>query len=97
MKSLGKVRPEHVKKMARELIELYPDKFSTNFQNNKKAITSVAQFYSAKLRNRTAGYITRLLSIERAAEEAEAEAEIEEGAMEEGEVESEESAEEEKE
>lgn len=93
MKSLGKVRPEHVKKMARELIELYPDKFNTDFQNNKKAITSVAQFYSAKLRNRTAGYITRLLSIERAAEEAEAE--VEEGAMEEGE--SEESAEEEKE
>ncbi len=90
---MGKVRPEHVKKMARELIELYPGKFSTDFQSNKKVITSVAQFYSAKLRNRTAGYITRLLSIERAAEEAEAE--VEEGAMEEGE--SEESAEEEKE
>lgn len=63
MKTLGKVRPEHVKKFARELVELYPDKFSTDFQNNKKVVESLAQIYSAKLRNRIAGYITRLQSI----------------------------------
>ena len=61
--TLGKVRPEHVKKIARELVELYPDKFSTDFQSNKKTVESLAQISSAKLRNRIAGYITRLLSI----------------------------------
>ena len=61
--TMGKVRPEHVKKIARELVELYPDKFSTDFQSNKKTVESLAQISSAKLRNRIAGYITRLLSI----------------------------------
>jgi small subunit ribosomal protein S17e len=68
MKTLGKVRPEHVKKIARELVELYPDKFSTDFQNNKKVVESLAQIYSSKLRNRIAGYITRLQSIAYAGE-----------------------------
>ncbi len=62
MTDLGKVRPEHVKKVARELIELYPDKFNTDFQSNKKVIESLARISSTKLRNRIAGYITRLLS-----------------------------------
>lgn len=80
MKTLGKVRPEHVKKTARELVELYPEKFSTDFQTNKKVVESLAQISSAKLRNRIAGYITRLLAIQQAkeAEESEAEEAIEE-------------------
>ncbi|UCE95255.1 MAG: 30S ribosomal protein S17e [Candidatus Bathyarchaeota archaeon] len=60
---MGKVRPEHVKKIARELVDRFPNKFSVDFQENKKAVESLAQISSAKLRNRIAGYITRLLSI----------------------------------
>ena len=76
---VGKVRPEYVKKTARELIESNPNKFDTDFQNNKKAVESLAQIPSAKLRNRIAGYITRLLSIEKAAaKEDEAEEAVEE-------------------
>ena len=59
---LGKVRPEHVKKTAYELVELYPDKFNTDFQNNKEVVESLVQISSSKLRNRIAGYITRLQS-----------------------------------
>ena len=66
---VGKVRPEYVKKTARELIESNPNKFDTDFQNNKEAVESLAQIPSAKLRNRIAGYITRLLAIEKAAAE----------------------------
>jgi len=75
---LGKVRPEHVKKIAHELVELYPDKFNTDFQNNKKVVESLAQIYSAKLRNRIAGYITRLQSIAYTGEAAEEDVEEEE-------------------
>lgn len=71
------MRPEYVKKIARELVELYPDKFSTEFQNNKKVVESLAHISSTKLRNRIAGYITRLLSIVHA-EEAEEGSEEEE-------------------
>lgn len=77
---LGKVRPEYVKKIARELIKRYPDKFSTDFVNNKSLLPSVATIHSPKLTNRIAGYITRLMAISKAA----AQAEESEGAAEEG-------------
>ena len=57
---MGKVRSEHVKKIARELVELHPDKFSTDFQTNKRGVESLVQVSSRKIRNRIAGYITRL-------------------------------------
>jgi len=58
------VRPEQVKRIARELIQLYADKFTTNFDENKKAIQSLTNISSAKLRNRVAGYVTRLLAVQ---------------------------------
>jgi small subunit ribosomal protein S17e len=70
-KYLGKVRPEKVKKMARDLTKRYPDKFTTDFENNKKALNSMAKIYSSKLRNLIAGYITRLVVISKAAEAGE--------------------------
>jgi len=33
---MGKVRPEHVKRLARKLVERFPDKFTTEFEHNKK-------------------------------------------------------------
>ena len=69
--SLGKVRPERVKKIARELVRRYPDKFTTNFEDNKKLVKSFTNISSAKLRNRIAGYVTRLAIITQSAETAE--------------------------
>jgi len=82
---LGKVRPERVKKIARELLKRYPDKFTADFENNKKLLGSLSEISSARLRNRIAGYITRLVAITKAAEKAEAEEaeEAAEGAKEE--------------
>lgn len=62
MLRLGKVRPEIVKRIARELIRLNPDKFSADFQNNKGMVKELVETSSVKLRNRIAGYITSLLS-----------------------------------
>jgi len=59
---LGKVRPEHVKKIARELLSIHPSKFDTTFQHNKEAVNTLADVPSSKLRNRIAGYITTLMS-----------------------------------
>jgi len=65
---LGKVRPERVKKIAKELVKRYPKRFSTSFESNKKLLSSIANIYSPKLRNRIAGYVTRLVAIATAAE-----------------------------
>jgi small subunit ribosomal protein S17e len=57
-----------VKKVARELVKRYPEQFSLDFEGNKKFLGTVAIIYSSKLRNRIAGYITRLVAISKARE-----------------------------
>lgn len=59
---MGKVRTERVKRVSRELVRRFPDRFSTDFQSNKEALDAAASIYSKKLRDRIAGYITRLVS-----------------------------------
>lgn len=60
MKAWGKVRIELEKRIARELVERFPDKFTTDFETNKKLVESLTNISSKKLRNRIAGYITQL-------------------------------------
>jgi len=60
--TLRNVRSEKVKKIARELLKKYPDKFTADFEENKKVIASLAKIPTTKLRNNIAGYITRLVS-----------------------------------
>lgn len=60
---MGKVRTEHVKRIARELIERFPDKFTTDFEVNKRVLESVAEIPTSRLKNKIAGYITRLMTI----------------------------------
>jgi len=64
------VRPERVKKIARELVKRYPDKFTTSFEDNKKLVKSLVKTSSTKLTNRIAGYITRLLAAAQTTETA---------------------------
>ncbi|MDH5438318.1 MAG: 30S ribosomal protein S17e [Candidatus Bathyarchaeota archaeon] len=70
---MGKVRPERVKRIARELVRRYPDKFTTDFEDNKKLVESLVKVSSIKLRNRIAGYVTRLSAITQAAQTEETE------------------------
>lgn len=59
---LGKVRPESIKRIARELLSLYPDKFTKDFEYNKRMVESLTNVPSVRVRNRIAGYITGLVS-----------------------------------
>jgi len=59
---LGKVRPERVKKIARELLSQFPDRFTADFKANKELIKSLVKTSSPKLRNMIAGYVTHLVS-----------------------------------
>ena len=56
---MGSVRTEQIKRIARELIRRFPDKFSDNFENNKRAVDTLIQGATTKVRNQIAGYITR--------------------------------------
>lgn len=60
---MGKVRPDHIKNLARKLIERFPKRFNSDFENNKKMVDEFTDVTSAKIRNRTAGYIAHLIKI----------------------------------
>ena len=57
---MGKVRTETVKRTARELVARFPGKFTSEYEANKAAVNQVLKAPSKKLRNRIAGYVTRL-------------------------------------
>jgi small subunit ribosomal protein S17e len=53
---------DRVKKMANELLERYPDKFTSDYNENKETIKSFAIVRSKELRNKIAGYITKTIN-----------------------------------
>ena len=52
---------DRIKRISNELLEKYPDKFSSDFDENKEAIKKLAVVRSKLLRNKIAGYITSYL------------------------------------
>jgi small subunit ribosomal protein S17e len=65
---LGKVKTEHIKRLGKELISRFPDKFSNNFDKNKRAVDVLTQGATTKVRNQVAGYITHTISLTQAAD-----------------------------
>ena len=61
---MGKVRTETIKSAARELVDKFPDKFTNEYEANKASVNQLLRAPSKKLRNRIAGYVTRLKVIE---------------------------------
>ena len=65
---MGKVKTEHIKRLGKELISRFPDKFSSNFDKNKRAVDVLTQGATTKVRNQVAGYITHTISLTQAAD-----------------------------
>jgi small subunit ribosomal protein S17e len=62
---VGKVRIAAVKKVARELVARYPEKFTTNYDSNKTVLAELVDAKTKRLRNRIVGYVTRLKIVEK--------------------------------
>jgi len=60
---MGKVRTILIKNVSKELINKYPNVFTTNFEQNKKLLDKYLEVDSKHLRNRISGYIVSLLKI----------------------------------
>jgi small subunit ribosomal protein S17e len=60
---MGKVRPNHIKKLANKLLERFPNRFNSDFKKNKKMVDALTDVTSTKIRNRVAGYIAHLVKI----------------------------------
>jgi small subunit ribosomal protein S17e len=76
---LGKVKTEQIKRVGKELLARFPDKFSGNFDENKRTVGALTQGTTTKVRNQIAGYITHTFSLTAGAssEKAEEEGEFE--------------------
>ena len=56
---MGNIRPTYIKRVAIELVERFPERFTESFEDNKKAVSELADFQGKAIRNRVAGYVTR--------------------------------------
>ena len=63
---MGKVKTEQVKRLAKELIKRFPDKFSTSFDDNKHMVSQLTEGATTRVRNQVAGYITRTYALSKA-------------------------------
>lgn len=61
---MGKVRTESVKNLAKDLMNKHHDKFTTDFDTNKRLVEELAVGSTKTIRNKVAGYISRLKRIE---------------------------------
>jgi len=61
---LGKVRTDTIKRTSRELIKRFPERFTGDFESDKQAVNELVIAQSKRLRNRIAGYVTRLKMVE---------------------------------
>jgi len=68
---MGRVKPKFIKSLAEKLLETYPDGFTDKFEENKRAVAELADIPSKTVRNKVAGYITRLVKRRKAQEKAE--------------------------
>jgi len=55
-----------VKRISIELLDKYPKSFSLVFEENKQFLKEINLDVSKKLRNKIAGYVTRLVTIDQA-------------------------------
>jgi len=63
---LGKVKTDQVKRTGKKLMERFPDKFTSNFDENKKQVDTLTQGTTTRVRNQIAGYITRTIALAKA-------------------------------
>ncbi|MEM2918295.1 MAG: 30S ribosomal protein S17e [Candidatus Altiarchaeota archaeon] len=57
---MGRIKQTFLKRTAKELMERYNDEFGTDFDNNKKKVQELSNIESKSIRNKIAGYITRI-------------------------------------
>jgi small subunit ribosomal protein S17e len=58
---MGNIRTSFVKRTSKELIETYEGTFTTDFDENKILVEKFTTVSTKHLRNKIAGYVTRLV------------------------------------
>jgi small subunit ribosomal protein S17e len=61
---MGRIKTRKVKSITQDLMEIYGDRFTGDFNENKKKVNELTNVESKKLRNIIAGYATRRVKAE---------------------------------
>ncbi len=56
---MGNIKPTFIKRVAIELVHTFPDRFTDDFEHNKKMVNELTDVQGASMRNKIAGYVTR--------------------------------------
>ncbi len=64
--NLGKVKTDQIKQLGKELMTRFPNKFNANFDENKRTVDALTKGTTTRVRNKTAGYITRTIALAQA-------------------------------
>lgn len=59
---MGKARIVKTQRIADMLLEKYADKFTMDFEENKKLVTELISVSSKQLRNKVAGHLTAFMN-----------------------------------
>jgi small subunit ribosomal protein S17e len=57
---MGRIRTKMIKSTAKQLVDAYGDKFSVDFEKNKKVLNEMQITQDKLMRNKLAGYIVTL-------------------------------------
>jgi len=57
--ALGNIRPTYIKRVAIELVKRFPDRFTADYELNKKLVQELTDVRYPEMRNKIAGYVTR--------------------------------------
>jgi small subunit ribosomal protein S17e len=55
---MGNIRQTYIKSTADTLLRVYPNEFTTDFDENKDKVSRLAKIQTKNVRNHIAGYIT---------------------------------------
>ena len=58
---MGRIKTKLIKRLTFELVKNYRERFTKEFEPNKKAVEELLSESSKKIRNAVAGYLTRLM------------------------------------
>ena len=57
---MGRIKQTYLKRIAEKVTKAYDEEFNTDFENNKKKVQEFTTVKSKSIRNKVAGYITRV-------------------------------------
>ncbi len=58
---MGRIRTRLIKRTAFELLSIHKSQFTKEFEQNKAKVSELTELSTKKLRNKIAGYITKLV------------------------------------